>query len=65
MNMQEYRAELRRLSTPELVDKMREQADRMRAIERSAGSRRVPLTDDWMARELLAELGSRQLSLDV
>lgn len=59
MSMGEYRQGLRDLPTAELVDLMRSVRDRLRS------QREAPefLSDDWQARELLAELASRQGSL--
>lgn len=61
MNQSDYRAKLRQLSTPALVDEIRLVRDSLR--QRKDPSAKQELTEDWQARELLAELGSRQLQM--
>lgn len=64
VNQAEYRQMLRNLSTPDLVDLLKD-------VERSLAGQhdlyegeRLPLTDNWQAREVLAELGHRQMKFD-
>lgn len=61
MNQSEYRAKLRQLSTPALVDEIRLVRDNLR--RRGDPRTKEWMTEDWQARELLAELGSRQEQL--
>lgn len=64
VNVQQYRLELRLLSTVQLVNKLRERRDELKNIAALHSTFPPRDTDDWQARELLAELGSRQLSFD-
>lgn len=64
MNMGEYREMIRQLPTTALVDKLREIELSIKEGRVAGYSRTEQITDDWQAREVLAELGSRQLSLD-
>jgi len=63
VNQHEYRAELRTMPMAELLKEL----DRVRASfdanPPKAWSKQKGLTDDWQARQLLAEIGSRQLTL--
>ena len=60
MTVEDYRQRLRQLSTMALVDEL----GRVRDALKTAGRTYKGLTSDWQARELLAELGERQLTLD-
>lgn len=61
MNQSEYREELRKMSTAAIVAEMEYVRDHLRGVSR--GYDETKITDEWQARELLAELGSRQLHL--
>jgi hypothetical protein len=60
----EYRAKLRTMSTVEIVDELgRVREDIASRPARTWGNAKG-LTDHWQARQLLAELGSRQMQMD-
>ncbi len=61
MNQSEYREKLRTMSTPAIVAEIEYVRDHLRGVSR--GYDETKITDEWQARELLAELGSRQLHL--
>lgn len=61
VNQSEYRAELRGMSTDELVALLTTVRAGLRASGAKAGRSVLRLTDDWQAREILAEVGVRQL----
>jgi hypothetical protein len=65
LNQHEYRETIRQLPTSSLVNRLEEVRT---SIKQGRSASYVALeheTDDWMAREILAELGSRQTTFDI
>ena len=60
MTMRDYRDRLRGLPTMGLIAEL----DLVRKDLERRGFPSGPFTNDWQARELLAELGARQLRID-
>ena len=52
------------MSTPDLVDLMKDVQSSLAGGKRLVVLEGGSLTDDWQAREILAELGARQMQLD-
>ncbi len=64
MNQGEYRQMLRDLPTPDLVDLLKDVHKSWARRLDPARAVRLAFTDDWQAREVLAELGRRQMQFD-
>lgn len=62
MTPAEYRANLRTLPMAELLKEMRRVEEGLATLNRRSSPVMRELTDDWQARQILAEIGSRQLS---
>jgi hypothetical protein len=65
LNLHQYRWELRHFSTDELATKANEKMEYLKALAKSSDSKMGRSTDDWEVRELLAEIGRRQMRFDV
>ncbi len=63
MTQAEYRANLRTFPMAELLKELRRVREGMAALNRRSRWCWRELTDDWQARQILAEIGSRQLTL--
>lgn len=64
MNQQEYRQQLRNLSTFELTKLLIDLDKSLARRNDKDNQAQLPITDDWQAREILAELGRRQMKFD-
>lgn len=65
MDQFEYREQLRNMPMAELLTELQHVRDHLAGRSRPDWSQYRGLTDDWQARQLLAELGDRQLSLEL
>lgn len=63
MTQAEYRANLRTKPMAELLKELRRVEEGLLIARKVHPWRRRELTDDWQARQILAEIGCRQLSL--